>query len=232
MKKTLLVALSVLMLCLPVFALADSTLSVRGNATVAIEPDSAVLNIGYACQNADPSIAQAETAEHIQAILDVARALGVEDKDIATSQLNIHPVNSYANDAPELVGYRVEHMLSITIHDLTKVGEALDAILATGANQSYGISYTSSKASEVYLQALKLAIASGEAKADAMAIAAGVWLGALEEINEQSDYAYINSASMRSAYDAAAQAEGSMGDTLMTGMIEISAAVELVYTIK
>lgn len=231
MKKTLMILLVLCLAVMPVFALADSTLRVQGNASVSITPDTAVLRVGYAGENSDSSVAQQETADAVIAIVEAIKAHGVAEDDIATANLNTYPVYNYTDEGQTLRGYRVEHMLSVTVKDLDKTGDVLDAALKAGANQADSITYQSSREKEVYLQALALAVENASAKADALAIATGVWLGSLEQVNEISTSYGVARFAEAAKYDDAASGD-SIGSTLMTGDLEVSASVELVYEVR
>lgn len=227
MKKTLMIVLIAALAMMPMLALADSTLRVQGNASITVTPDTAILNVGYSGENSDSSVAQQQTADAITAIVDAVKALGVDEADIVTANLNTYPVYNYTEETQTLRGYRVEHMMAITVNDLDLVGDVLDAALKAGANQANSITYKSSREKEVYLQALALAVENATTKADALAIATGVWLGSLEEINEATSYGTYRYAD-EAQFDGKATA-GSLGGTLMTGDLEVAASVELVY---
>lgn len=229
MKKFLIVTL-VMALCLtPMLALADSALRVQGNATLTVAPDTAILSVGYSGESQDSKVAQQQTADAIAAVIEAVKAGGVEEADIVTASLNTYPVYNYLDDGQHLRGYRVDHMLSITVRDLDAVGSLLDAALSAGANQTNSIEYKSSREKDVYLQALALAVENAAAKADALAIATGVWLGSLTEINEVAGYSTLRYAE-EAKYDMAAG--NSLGSTLMTGDLQVVATVELVYDIR
>lgn len=232
MKKFVLLTL---MLCLaigPALALADGTLRAEGTSTLSVEPDQALLSVGCAMEHAESSVAQQRTADALAAVIDAVKALGIEESDIATSSFNIYPTYNYNDPEPTVRGYRVEHMLSIVVKDLDtmRVGDVMDAALKAGANQAYGINFFSSKEKEVYLQALTQAVTIAAAKADALAIASGLWLGALEQVNELSPMGYYP----MSVYSERAedQAAGSIGNTIMKGELKVTATVELVYAVR
>lgn len=230
MKKRILLPLLILVVLMPAVSMAESTLRVQGNATISVVPDIAVINVGHSSESADSSAVQTQTAEAITAITEAVKAQGVEEDDISTSYLNTYPVFNYTDEGQTLRGYRVEHMLTVTVRAIDTVGAVLDAALAAGANEANAITYKSSQEKEVYQQALALAIEDATAKADAMAIAAGVWLGSMDQINEitggVATFRYAESAS----YDMAAGA--STGSSLMTSNVEVSASVELIYEIR
>lgn len=233
MKKLIPLCLILLLALTPALGLAaDRVLRTQGSGSVTIAPDTATLYVGYAYENSDSSEAQQNVADAITAIVAAAQALDVAEDDIVTSTLNTYPVYSYTEDTQVLRGYRVEHMLSITVQNIDAVGEVLDATLKAGANQFNTITYRSSQEKEAYAQALSLAIDEAKAKADAMAISAGVWLSNLGEVNELSAHSvYPYAESVRFASVAGAS-DASMGSTLMTGDLEITANVELVYEIR
>lgn len=231
MKKALLIFLAACLLAAPTLALAEGNLlRTQGSATLTVAPDRAILSVGYAGEETDPGAAQQEAATATAAVLHAVMALGIDEADIATEYLNTYPVYNYTDAGQTLHGYRVEHMLLITVADLGIVGKVLDAALSAGANQANGITYAASNEGDVYLQALALAVESAAAKADALAIASGVWLAGLREINE-----ITNGAAPSARYAADAKAENaiaSLGGTVMTGDLKITASVELVYEIR
>lgn len=229
MKKILSAALIFCLALTPVFALAEKTLSVQGSATVTVAPDCAFVYVGYSCENIDSSQAQKETSDVIEKIVDAVLDLGIEEGEIVTSYINIYPVYNYNESTTSLREYRIEHMLSITVGNLELVGNVLDIALDVGANQVGGITYATSKEMEIYIEALALAVDNAISKADALARASGVWLGGLVEINEQS-YSYARYA-VESVSDAEATG-ASIGSTLRTGTLNISATVEMVYEIR
>ena len=186
---------------------------------------------GKAGENSDSDEAKQETADDITAIVEAIKAQGLKEDDIDTANLNTYPVYNYTDVGQTLRGYRVEHMLSVTVNDLDKTGDILDAALKAGANQADSISYQSSREKEVYLQALAMAVDNASAKADALAIATGVWLGNLEQVNEISASYGVARFAESASYDTAATGK-SIGSTLMTGDLEVAASVELVYGVR
>ncbi len=230
MKKILIILLVLCLAVAPAIALAEGTLKVNGSAKITIEPDRATLSLGYTCEDAVSATAQKMAAEASAAILQAIQAAGVAEEDIATTSLNTSPVYDYNDGKPTLTGYQVTHMLSVTVSDITKVGEVLDAALNGGANVANGITYSSSKEEDAYLQALAQAVQNAMAKADALSIAAGVWLGSVTEIVEQSSYYHpVMYAALDSGMNTR-QAE--LGSTVMTGDLTVEATVQLIYATR
>jgi len=229
MKKIvgLVLALCILtMLALPALA-DDGTLKVTGSAAVSFAPDMATITIGVGIDG--DSIAQAgkDAATAIASLVDLFKSHGIADEDIQTANFYMNPRYNYYGETQTVVGYRVEHMLNVNIRDLEKVNTVLDEAMSSGANQMYGMNFGSSKQSEAADEALQNAIREGARKAELMAAAAGKTLSNLEEVNEKADgYAAVYVRSNKAMLDSAA------GTQVQTGMLEITAVVELVYELR
>lgn len=230
MKKWMVWTLLVCMAVLPGFALADSSLRVQGSASVKVKPDTAILEVGFSGENEDSTVIQEQATDAINAITTAILGEGIPEDDISTAYLNTYPVYNYTDEGQTMRGYRVEHMLSVTVRDMDKAGSTLDAALKAGANAAGSIQYKSSEERKVYLQALALAVENATEKADALAIASGVWLGTLEEVNEITNGGSV----MRYAEEAdyAKSTGAGIGSTVMAGDLDISATVELVYKMR
>lgn len=235
MKKiTLTLVLALCLLATPALSLASSgnALRVQGNASLKVAPDIATLYVGYSVEDMQSATAQQKSAETIDAIVAALTDAGAAEDDISTASLQTYPVYNYTEAGQSLAGYRVEHMLAVHIDDLDLVGTLLDVALSAGANQANSISYESSREKEVYLQALALAVDNATRKAEALAVASGLWLGSLCEVNEASTYGGVARYAEAMAYDSASGSSASMGKSIMTGDLEISASVELVYAFR
>ena len=73
----------------------------------------------------------------------------------------------------------MQNRINITTKNLEQVGEIIDRAVKAGANQVYGINFDVQDKQDMQIEALKLAVKQGIAKAEAMAEAAGVSLGEL-----------------------------------------------------
>ncbi|MDR2506235.1 MAG: SIMPL domain-containing protein [Oscillospiraceae bacterium] len=222
------------MLFLPGFVRAESvapTISSYGTATISVQPDYAVIVAGYSADNADVLVAQQENAEKMTAIIEAVKALGVDEKDIATSNFSVESIYDYRESVPKLVGYRVNNNITIYVRDILNVPTVLNACFAAGANQSYGLTFKSTKEGEAYQQALSEAVKIAMLKADVMAKASGSALGKVSSIKEiQSGYVtYASYANTRGVMEDA-KAMG-IGDTIMSGTLDIQAQVEMVFEI-
>ena len=238
MKKVLCLVLVLVLSVFAVSAFADEApkMTVQGNAQVSVEADTVSLQLGVQTKARNLREAQRENSEKMDAVLKALYACGIEEKDLITNNFNVYSSYDYDDyvssyESQRMLVYYVDNSLVVTIHDISIAGEVLDAAVEAGANNMYGIVFTSSKANEAYLVALKRAVEDAKIKAETLAEAAGVKLGQLVEIQASPNYsAYrvdsygiTNSVSMD-------KMEVGAGTSVMGGDLNVDATVTLIYS--
>jgi len=197
MKKLICVVLTLLMITAVSFAFAEgtqpaldagATVTAMGTGSVVIVPDFATITLGVSTQAETVSDAQRQNAALVSAVRDSLVAWGVAWEDIQTNYFSIYPVYdyNYSGGIDRILGYRVENNLNVIIRELDKVSAILDAAMDAGANQSYGLTFDSTKRGEAYDQALAMAAREARRKAQILAGAADVTLGELVNATEQN----------------------------------------------
>jgi len=160
------------------------TITVPGTGKVTLVPDIAYINIGVRNEAAEVSSALSANNAQATAIADAIKAQGVKQEDIQTANFNVYSMQQYDYEGqPSYFTYSVENTLYVTVRDLTKLSKILDATLAAGANNIYGINFDIADRQAALDQARDLAIEDAKAKASATAAAAGVTLGEIQTIN-------------------------------------------------
>jgi uncharacterized protein len=174
-------------------ALADNErpamISVSGEATVSVPPDLAEIDGGFTAEGKTAREASDATNTAMGKVLLALKAAGVEEKDIQTSRLSLHPqTQNTPNRAgpPSIVGYRAGNHVTIRLRDVTKVASVIDILVGAGANDIGGINFMVSTASKLLDEAREQAFADARRKAEIYAKAAGVTLGAPLSIAEGS----------------------------------------------
>lgn len=175
----------------PAMAALDSakanTITSRGEGVVKVKPDIAYITMGVRTENKDAKVAQTSNAEKMDKVIAALKKMGIEEKDIQTSNYSVYPQYDYeAKGAEKIVGYVVDNTVMITVRDILKVGDVLDIGVAEGANVSNGIQFSISDTEKYYQEALKLAVKNARGKAEAMGEAIGVTLKNPSSIVEQS----------------------------------------------
>lgn len=211
----------------------ENILTANGTGKVTIKPDIAYIEMGVMTINKDAQKAQEDNKNTMSKVLTKLKSMGIEDKDIQTSTYNIYPQYSYQNDKQTLEGYQVENMVKVTVRNIDKVGDILDAVAKEGINRTYGISFGLLDTDAAYKQALQKAIDNARGKADVMAKQAGVTLKKPVAIYEgsapQSVYQYEKRVGV--AYDMGEEARAS-SIPISSGELEIEANVTVVYEIQ
>lgn len=164
---------------------------VSGEGEAALRPDLAILTLSV--MREAPTAREAMTAnnEAMAAVIAALKAAGVAERDLQTAGLQINPRYDYPR-APDggqttvLAAYQVTNTLSVRVRDLARVGDILDEAVTLGVSQGGGISFTNDDPSAAIEEARRKAVADAIAKARTLAEAAGVDLGKVVEISEQS----------------------------------------------
>lgn len=160
-----------------------------GDGTTKVRPDIAILSVGATVQAATAEEAQTRVAERVAKILAAAKALGVAEKDTKTAGYSISPQYSYRSggeQAPRIVGYQAVQTITLTLRKIEDAGKALDALVRNEGATNAGIVFTLADPKPAQAEARRLAIEDAKAKAEAMARAAGIQLGKVVSITDQS----------------------------------------------
>ena len=168
-----------------------ASISVNGSGEIKVTPDQAIVRLGVTKEAKTAQQAQQQVNTAAQAILDAVRKLGIDPKQIQTSQLNLYPVYSQGpvepmrgEHTPEIVGYRASNVISVTVLNLQQTGPVIDAGLSAGANQLEGVMFGLQDDTGALRQALTKAAAEARAKADTIAEALGVQILSVHEVVE------------------------------------------------
>jgi uncharacterized protein YggE len=200
------------------------SITVAGQGTATAPPDMAQINIGVMTQAPTASQALAANSESARAIMDTLKSQQIAEKDIQTSQFTIHPVLSHQTrdgEEPKITAYQVSNQVLVRVRHLPTLGKVLDAVVAAGSNQIYGISFGIDNETGVLNQARNRAIQDARARAELFAQAAGVKLGKLLSIQESGAAPQPPQPMMRMAIAESVP--------IATGEQELTASVSVTY---
>jgi len=164
---------------------------VTGEGEAAVAPDMALLTLTVMREAKTAREALDANNSAMAAVVDALKSMGIADRDLQTAGLQIMPRYNYNNkpdgtQEAELVAYQVSNTLSVRVRDLGKTGEVIDKAVSLGVNQGGNIVFTNDDPSATLTEARKKAVAEATAKARTLAEAAGVELGRVLEIADQS----------------------------------------------
>lgn len=165
-------------------------ISVTGEATAALAPDMALVNLSVVRTEATARDALDGSNKAMADVLAAMKQAGVADKDLQTSGFFIQPQYDYSSDnggkPPKLLGYQVGNTLTVRLRDLAKLGSLLDMAVTLGVNQGGDIRFLNDKPEPAIAKARAEAVRDALAKAAILAEAAGVTLGAVIEISDNA----------------------------------------------
>jgi uncharacterized protein YggE len=165
---------------------ADRLVTVTGDATVAVAPDTAVIRIGVTSQGKTAREASDANTKKMTAVLAAIKDSGIAERDIQTSRLSLQPQYDPSKAGPaRLLGFQVTNQVTVKIRDIDKLPSTLDQAIGAGANEMSGIEFIVSEQSKLLDQARDEAIADAHRKAALYAQAAGGKLGHVVAITEE-----------------------------------------------
>jgi uncharacterized protein YggE len=175
----------------PASELPSRTITVAAGVDVQAVPDRAVVQLGVQTRASNAQMAMAQNNTAMAQVVAALKQVGIPDNNLQTSSINLSPV--YSNPPPQnppiepqLIGFDASNSVTAELSDLTKVGPAIDAAVAAGANQIQNISFRVANDEPYRLTALQQAGALAKAKAQALAAGLGVTLGDVDAAIEGS----------------------------------------------
>ena len=206
-----------------------ATITVSGSGQVYVVPDMGYIDIGVRSQGATVIESIAINNEQAKAIQAALMEEGVEEKDIQTSYFNVYQQSDYDYQGnPVNTYYSVENTVYITVRQLEKLGEILDAAARGGANNIYGVNFDVQDKSEAQSAARNLAVQAAQAQAQELVQAAGFELGDLISISSSP----ITSAAPFYGYGIGGGGEMAESVPIASGQVPINAQVEMTFAIK
>ena len=152
------------------------SITVVGSGAALSVPNRAAFSFGVATQARSASAALNGNNTEMRKVIDAIKRAGVAARDIQTSSVSLSP--RYSSNGEDIVGYTASNTVNATIRSVSRSGAVIDAAVGAGANQVYGPSFTRSDETVLYRRALSAAVANARGKAQTLAGAAKVRLGA------------------------------------------------------
>jgi uncharacterized protein YggE len=166
-----------------------TTLNLSAYGETKVVPDKATISLGV--QTDAPTAAQAirDNANKMSRVIAALKKAGLADREIQTSNLSLSPTYVYQeNLPPRLTGYQASNQVIITVRELNRLGDVVDATVNAGATNVGGISFGVFDPTSAENTARLDAVRALNAKADLYAKAMGYRVARLVTLNEGSSY--------------------------------------------
>jgi len=206
------------------------TLSVTGMGTAYLSPDIAYLYLGVHTEKQTAVAAVNENNTQTQAIISALTDFGIDPKDIRTTNFSIYPIDKYDPQTNLPTGekvYSVDNTVYVTVRDIKTLGDLLDTMVKAGANTVNSIQFDVANKDAALKGARADAVKDANAKAQELADASGVKLGALQSVSflDNQPIPFADGKGGGAALDAAAV-------PIQTGQLTFTVTVNMIYEIK
>jgi uncharacterized protein YggE len=197
-----------------------STITVTGNGTVDATPDQASFDFGVTTNGATAGEALSRNSSEARTIIAALKSAGVASSAIQTTQVSLWPQTS--SNGRQIIGYQASNSVQVTAA-LGKSGQLVDAAVRAGANNVDGPNLDTAAKTALYNQALDKALGDAKQKAQAIANAAGLTLGAALKVREGGAPTPI-------VYGDALAARATAAPPIEAGTQKIQASVSVTYS--
>jgi uncharacterized protein YggE len=203
------------------------TVSVSGQGATQVQPDRAFITLGVQTDGDTASAALTENNTQMQALLTALRSAGVANADIQTRSVQLYPrydpqptpVAEQEGQAAQdqITGFTAANTVEVTVRDLDNLGELLDEAVQAGGNRIENIRFDVASPSTVLDDAREAAFQDATRKAEQLATLAGMELGPVVTITENSYYPFaVQQESLRAMDQAAGAVPVSPGTQTLT----------------
>jgi len=169
-------------------------------------PDLAIVSAGVVTQGRTAAEALSSNSRQMESVVAALKRSGIPDRDIQTSAISLQPRYSNpdmeaqlrarqtgqpyvpSNEPPRIIGYEARNNVQVRVRRLGEMGKIIDTLIAAGANQVDGPSFTLDEQKVALNEARTEAVAEGRQRAELYARAAGMRLGRLLSISEGGGY--------------------------------------------
>jgi uncharacterized protein YggE len=139
--------------------------------SVSVAPDIATIGAGVTTEAPTATAALQQNSAEMTKVVTRIKALGVAEKDIQTTGINLNAMYDYNQESQRQVfrGYQVSNRVSVILRKIEDTGKVLDALVAAGANDLNGPSFSIENDEAAKDAARKRAIDRAQARAKAYA---------------------------------------------------------------
>lgn len=218
---------------------AYNSITVSGMGEAFAVPDVATFSFFVTVDAADVATAQNQVTAKVDAVLAKLKALGIEDKDMKTTDYSVYPKyvynQVYCITAPcppqqKQDGYTASHTVTVKVRKTDNAGKALAIAGESGATSLSGLSFMVDDQDGVRAEARAEAIKNAKDKVKVLADELGVRLVRVVSFSDSNDggpMPYYAEAAGRST-----TAQDAKAPTLPIGENKVQINVSVTYEIR
>jgi uncharacterized protein YggE len=203
-------------------AAAAREITVSGSGIATTVPDEAQFSFGVTVTGPTAKAALTADARKMNALIAAVKAEGIPAAAIQTSQVSLTPNTNEAGT--KIVSFTASNSITVTTKEIAKAGAIVDAAVGAGANLVSGPSLRHSDQQALHQSALTAAVADARSRAQAIAAASHVRLGAVLMV--------IESSSTPIAFDQTAKAAALPSTPVEPGTVQVEEDVTVTFAIR
>jgi uncharacterized protein len=210
------------------------TLDVTGRGTLTIKYDTAQIRVGFSSLEAEAGKAYTAMGTSMDGVVAALKKAGIKEDDLQTGMFTMNEEYDYTQNGRQFKGYRVENHLTVTTHDLAKVGDLIQVAVGAGANRLMGVSFSVKDTDKLLEQALDLAVDDAKAKAERVAGKLGAKVAGVYRISvmDGGRSAVMYEQAMGASYDGAKMAMAAPAPQVFSGTGEYTATVSVTFELQ
>src|SRR6185436_7592666 len=158
---------------------------VTGDGVVKAAPDQAWVQIGAESRSKVSKEAQQRNAEIMTAVQQKVATFGIAKDAVKTIAIDLQMEFDYANGKQTPRGYVARNTIEVRVDDLMKLGDVLDAAVASGAATIHGLRFDVKNRENLEKTALQNAVQNAIGKAQAIASGANRAIDRILRIEEE-----------------------------------------------
>ena len=160
--------------------------SVTGTGKATDVPDTTLLSFGVTKTAPNVLTAQEQVNTTSNKITNDLKNLGIDEKNIKTTNYSVYPNLDYSNGRQNITGYTVSQNLEVKIKPIDKANKAIDITTNDGANMVGGITFILNDEAKKKLEnkARLEAIKNAKEKAESLSSLSGIRLGKIIDVQE------------------------------------------------
>jgi uncharacterized protein YggE len=164
---------------------APPSVEVTAEATVTAAPDQATIEIGVTTQSKTARQAAQQNAAAVDRVVAALRTAGSANANLHTIRYSVQPVYRRAEgEVPEPEAYAVTNLVRVTVDNLSRVADFLDAATAAGANEIRQLQFKVRDAKALQARALRAAATKAQSQARTLAAALDVQIVRILSVRE------------------------------------------------
>lgn len=166
-----------------IFPMTKKTIRVQGRGSVCQAPDQ--IRLKFTLDHSHPDFQKAVEGcnQRVAVVKAAATGSGIAPEVLKTIHFDVREETEYQGGRHRHVGFEASHQLAVVLPvDRDLVGRFLSAVMSGGSKPQVNLAFEVSDAEELKQKVLANAVENARRRADTIASAAGVKLGAILQI--------------------------------------------------